>query len=143
MATSTEYSQVLAALDESVCSDSDIVFAVAFGSQTTGEQTQSSDFDLAVKFVDGLPARERFEKRCFLSGELQDEDLPFIDVSDFESLPLAFAHDAVHGDLICGDEQAFEQFKTEIETKFDEQRETLRRQQRAVIDRIAEEGLRG
>ena len=66
-----------------------------------------------------------------------------VDVSDLEALPLEVAHDAVHGELLCGDRQAFAQFKTAIEDEYDAQRETLRRHQRSVIDRIAEDGLRG
>lgn len=143
MDPSAKHSQVRSALEEEVCSDPDVVFAVVFGSQLSGETTPSSDFDLAVKFVDELPKRTRFEKRCFLSGDLQREDRPFIDVTDIESLPLDVAHDAVNGELLCGNEQALEQFKADIEAEFAEQRETLRRQQRAVIDRIAEDGLRG
>jgi len=69
--------------------------------------------------------------------------LPFVDVSDIESLPLAVAHDAVAGLFVCGDEDEFERVKTDIETKFAEQRDNHHRQQRAVIDRIAEGGLRG
>ncbi|WP_149783862.1 nucleotidyltransferase domain-containing protein [Halorubrum aquaticum] len=113
------------------------------GSQLSGTPTRASDLDIAVKFGADLSERERFEKRCFLSGDLQGEDRPFIDVSDIESLPLDVAHDAVNGELLCGDEGTFERFKTDTEAKFDEQRETLRRRQRAVIDRIAEDGLRG
>jgi len=143
MGPSVERSQVLSALEESVCADPDIVFAVVFGSQISGEPTPSSDLDLAVKFADGLSEQERFEKRCFLSGDLQQENSPFIDVSDIESLPLEVARDAVNGEFLCGDERAFERFKAAIEEDFAEQRETLRRQQRAVIDRIAEDGLRG
>ncbi|WP_138004422.1 type VII toxin-antitoxin system MntA family adenylyltransferase antitoxin [Halalkalirubrum salinum] len=130
-------------LAETVCADPDIVFAVVFGSQLSGESTSSSDFDLAVKFADELSKRDRFDKRCFLSGEIQHEDLPFVDVSDIESLPVDVAHDAVNGELLCGDKQLFEKFKATIETEFDAQREALRREQRAVIDRIAEGGLRG
>ncbi|WP_199522771.1 nucleotidyltransferase domain-containing protein [Haloferax sp. Atlit-4N] len=136
-------SEVFSALKEAVCSDSDIEFVVAFGSQITGEATTTSDLDIAVKFADSLSGRDRFEKQCFLSGDLQWEDAPFVDLSDIETLPLDVAHDAVSGSFVCGDEQAFEQFKTEIEAQFAEQRDDLRRQQRAVIDRIAEEGLRG
>ncbi|WP_251328492.1 type VII toxin-antitoxin system MntA family adenylyltransferase antitoxin [Haloplanus pelagicus] len=143
MSPSAEHSQVVSALEEAVCSDPEITFAVLFGSQISGESTLSSDFDLAIKFANELSDRDRFEKRCFLSGDLQHEGRPFIDVSDIESLPLDVAHDAVNGELLCGDEQVFEQFKRDIEAEFDEQRETLRRQQRAVIDRIAEDGLRG
>jgi len=49
----------------------------------------------------------------------------------------------VNGEFLCGDDRAFNEFETDIESKFGEQRETLRRQQRSVIDRIAEDGLRG
>ena len=136
-------SQVRSDLEEVVCADPDVVFAVAFGSQLSGTPTRSSDLDIAVEFSADLSERERFEKRCFLSGDLQAEDRPFVDVSDIGSLPLDVAHDAVNGEFLCGDEVAFERFKRDIEARFDEQRETLRRRQRAVIDRIAEDGLRG
>jgi len=115
-------SEVPSSIEEVVCSDPDIVFTVGFGSQLSDESTTLSDFDLAVKFSDELSERERFQKRCFLSGELQQEDWPFIDVSDIESLPLDVAHDAVNGERLCGDEQAFERFKTDIEAEFDDQR---------------------
>lgn len=136
-------SQVSNALKDSICSDPDVEFAVAFGSQISGESTRSSDLDLGVKFADDLSTRDRFQKQCFLSGDVQQEELPFIDVSDIESLPLDVAHDAVNGELVCGDERAFERFKADIEERFDDQRDTLRRQQCEVIDRIAEGGLRG
>lgn len=136
-------SPVLAAIEESLCSDAEIEFAVVFGSQTSGDRRPASDLDIAVKFSDDLPSHERFRKRCFLSGDLQREDAPFVDVSDIEQLPLDVTHDAVHGALLCGDERTFRQVKTEIENAFEEQRDDIRRQQRAVIDRIAEDGLRG
>lgn len=136
-------SEVLADLEESLCRDADIDFAVAFGSQVTGHSHPSSDLDLAVKFADGVSARERFRKRCFLSGDLQQEDAPFVDVSDIEELPIEVARDAVNGELLCGDEQAFRQFKAEIETEFAERRDDIRHRQRSVIERIAEDGLHG
>ncbi|WP_240625386.1 hypothetical protein [Halonotius pteroides] len=78
-----------------------------------------------------------------MSGDPQQADAPFIDLSDIETLPLGVAYDTVNGTFVCGDKHAFEQFKTAIEAAFDDQRDTLRRQQRDVIDRIAAEGLRG
>lgn len=78
----------------------------------------------------------------FLSGELQREDAPFVDLSDIESLPVAVAHDAVTGELLCGGERAFRRFKTEVEAAFERQRKDDRRHHRNVIDRIAEDGLR-
>ncbi|MDS0294896.1 nucleotidyltransferase domain-containing protein [Halogeometricum luteum] len=106
---------------------------VTFGSQITGEATDASDLDIAVKFSDDLSSSERFEERCFLSGDLQQERWPFIDISDIETLPLDVAHDPVNGTLVCGDEHAFGRFKETIEATFDDQRDDLRRQQRAVI----------
>ncbi|WP_136601198.1 nucleotidyltransferase domain-containing protein [Salinigranum halophilum] len=136
-------SRVLAALEESVCPDSDVTFVVAFGSQVSGEPTRTSDLDLAVKFSDELSDSERFEKQYSLSGRLQQEEAPFVDLTDIETLPIDIAHDALDGRFVCGDEDAYEQFKHNLETTFAEQRDTIRRQQRDVIDRIAEDGLRG
>lgn len=143
MATQGDRSQVLDAVRASVCPDSAVEFVVAFGSQVSGESQPSSDLDLAVKFADEVSDRDRFEKQCFLSGNLQQEDAPFVDLSDIESLPLEVTHDAVNGQFVCGDDQAFEQFKSAVESQFDDQRETLRKHHRGVIDRIAEDGLRG
>ena len=143
MEPNADQSQIRSALKDVICVDPDVVFAVVFGSQLSGTATYSSDFEIAVKFTADCSERDRFNKRCVLSGELQHEQFPFIDVSDIDSLPLDVAHDAVNGELLCGDKQAFEQFKTDIEAEFDEQRETLRQHQRSVIDRIAEDGLRG
>lgn len=143
MDTSDERTSVLATLEDSLSCDPDVEFAVAFGSRVSGTPTRSSDFDVAIKFVEKLSARERFRKRCFLAGDLQREGEPFVDVSDIEDLPLEVAADAVDGSLVCGDEQAFRQFKSEIEARFSAERSDIRRRQRDVIDRIAERGLRG
>jgi len=132
---------LLDALEESLCRDRDIEFAVTFGSQL--DSAQPSDLDIAVKFADELSVSERFRKRCFLSGNLQREAQQFVDISDIETLPLDVAHDAVTGEFLCGDEQAFRRFREQVETEFERQREDIRRQQQATIDRIAEEGLRG
>ena len=136
-------SEPFATLRSVACGDSDIVFVVAFGSQVTGEATSASDLDIAVKFTNELSDSERFEKRCFLSGNLQEEGRPFVDVSDIQELPLDAAHDAVNGRFVCGDEEAFERFRGDIQARFSEQGDELRNQQRAVITRIAEDGLRG
>lgn len=143
MAPAAGRARLLAELEESLCRDHDLEFAVAFGSRLTDHARPTSDIDIAVKFADGLSAHARFRKRCFLSGDLQRTDAPFVDLSDIEGLPVEVAHDAVHGDFICGDEAAFQQFKAGIEERFEEQRDDLRRERRALTDRIAEEGLRG
>ncbi|MBX0286603.1 nucleotidyltransferase domain-containing protein [Halomicroarcula sp. F28] len=141
MTTPGDRSAILDGVASSVCPDPDVEYVVAFGSQVFGESTVSSDLDLAVKFVDDLSDHERFEKWCFLSGDLQREDAPFVDVADIKMLPLDVAHDVVNGEFVCGDEEAFEQFKQEIEVGYSEHRETTRREQQDVIDRVAEDGL--
>jgi predicted nucleotidyltransferase len=143
MEASDEHSQLFATLEELLCRNSDIEFVVAFGSRVTGGSRSSSDLDLAIKFVDDLSSHDRFQKRCFLSGTIQQADAPFIDLADIEDLPLDVAHDAVNGEFLCGDEQAFSQFKMDIEASFEERRDEIRRHQKDVIDRIAEDGLRG
>jgi predicted nucleotidyltransferase len=97
MELNADQSQIRSALKDVVCADPDVVFAVVFGSQLSGTATRSSDFDIAVKFTADCSERDRFKKRCVLSGELQHEEFPFIDVSDIDSLPLDVAHDAANG----------------------------------------------
>lgn len=143
MKRSDDGNRVLAAVEESLCQDADIEFAVLFGSQVTHDQRPSSDVDVAIKFAGGLSSHERFRKLCFLAGELQQEDAPFVDVSDIDTLPIDVAHDAVTGKLLCGDEQAFRQVTADIEATFEDRRDDIRRHQQAVIERIAEDGLRG
>lgn len=143
MDQSDGHSPVGTALAEFVCSETAVDFAVIFGSWVAGESHEGSDLDIAIKFSETLTPQDRFEKRCFLSGELQSEGRPFVDVSDIETLPLAVAHDAVSGELLCGDEEAFTQFKATIESAFAETNTGLHKEHQDVINRIAEEGLRG
>jgi predicted nucleotidyltransferase len=71
MSTTYERSEALAALKSAVCGDSDIEFALVFGTQVTDTARPSSDLDIAVKFDDDLSSSERFRKRGFLAGELK------------------------------------------------------------------------
>lgn len=135
MGTTDGRSRLLAALEESLCHDPDVEFAVAFGSQVAGNARRSSDLDVAVKFSDELSSQGRFRKRCFLSVGLQREGAPFVDIADIPELPLAVAHDAVNGDLLCGDERSFHEFETDIDTEFEQRRDDIRRHQQTVISR--------
>jgi predicted nucleotidyltransferase len=143
MARSDKQSEVLNDLAESLRGDADIVFAAVFGSHVRGGGHAASDIDLAVKFTDDLSSHERFQKQCFLSGTLQREDGPFVDVSDIENLPVKVAHDAVNGELLCGDQESFERVRERIESSFEDEQDDLRRRHRDVIEGIAEDGLRG
>ncbi|MFC6721076.1 type VII toxin-antitoxin system MntA family adenylyltransferase antitoxin [Halobacteriaceae archaeon SHR40] len=128
---------------ETLCENPDIEFVVVFGSRAKGTERSSSDLDIAVKFDQDLTSEDRFRKRCRLSAQLQENDSPFVDLSDIDELPLEFAHAAVNGELICGDWEAFREFKTEVEDRFENSREEIERRQLDLIHRIAEEGLRG
>jgi predicted nucleotidyltransferase len=135
--------EVLAGLKAALCRDPDIEFALVFGSQPTEHARPSSDLDIAVKFGAELSVGERFQRRCALAGELQRDDAPFIDIADLDALPLPVAHDAIQGQVLCGDPQAVGDARADIEAAFAAQGEAIRQRQQAVIDRIAEEGLRG
>lgn len=131
------------AVEDTLCSDPDVEFAVAFGSRVEDTARPSSDLDIAVKFSEELSAEDRFRKRCRLSGHVQQPDAPFVDLSDIDDLPLEVAHEAVRGDLICGDETMFQAVKRDIEAEFDETRGQIEQRHRDVIHRIAEDGLHG
>ena len=130
-------------LASTLCDESSVEFAVAFGSVVTGPWTPSSDIDIAVKFDGTLSSSERFRQLCSLSGNVQRSGAPFVDVSDLETLPLPVARRAVHGEFLCGDESAFNQYQTTINGEYEDRRDELRRHQQDVIDRIAHSGLRG
>jgi predicted nucleotidyltransferase len=143
MSSDGDHSEVFSDLAAGLCADEDVDFAVVFGSQVANAARESSDVDVAVKFADSLSASERFQKRCFLAGDLQQDGSPFVDISDIDRLPLDVAHDAIHGEFLCGDDERFRAFKTDVEAQFTDQREGIQRRQRDTIDRIAEDGLHG
>lgn len=130
-------------IESSLCSDSDVEFVLLFGSQLDETARPSSDLDIAVKFSDELTDDERFRRRCELSGRLQSRDVPYLDISDLEDLPIPVAHDAVRGHLLCGDEAAFQAYKADIERQYEASMDDRKRERRAFIRRVAEEGLRG
>lgn len=136
-------SDVPAGVKESLCTDTDIEFVAVFGSRVTDTSRPSSDLDIAVKFSETLSADERFQKRCHLAGHLQQSDTPVIDLSDIDDLSLEVTHAAVNGELLCGDEQKFQRFKTEVEAEFEDRQEELEQDQRQLISRIADEGFHG
>ena len=130
-------------IETHLCSDEAVEFVVAFGSWVDGSPHGGSDIDIAVQFAEELDDYERFRKRCFFSAVLQQEDAPFVDLADIESLPLPVAHDAINGRFLCGDRESFRERKADIETRFDHHEEAFDERNRAVIERIASEGLRG
>ena len=143
MAESEHPTQLVSDLRGALAESDAVEFAVLFGSFTEDDDTPPSDIDLAIKFSDTLAPDERFRQLCVFSGNLQSSDRPFVDVSDIERLPLDIAHDAIHGELIFGNEQRFEAFREDIQETFAAQRDAIRSRQREVIERIANQGLHG
>lgn len=134
---------VPARVERLLCDDPEIEFAIVFGSRIAGTSRSTSDLDVAVKITDALSDEQRFRKRCHLSGRLQGDDVPFVDLSDLEDLPIEAVNAAVAGEFLCGDEDAYRAFKTRIETEYDERRDEIERRHRDTISRIASGGLRG
>ena len=126
---------------ETLRRDPDVEFAVAFGSRVEGHSRAGSDLDIGVKFSDALTSGERFRKRCRLSGRLQSDEAPFVDVSDLDSLPPDVARAAVKGEPLCGDDDDRREFDERIEALAEDAQSAERH--RDVIRRVAEEGLRG
>lgn len=124
-----------------LCDHPDVEFAVVFGSRVASAARPSSDLDVAVKFSEALSAEDRFRLRCRLSSRLQRDDAQFVDVSDVEDLPVEVAHEAVSGELLCGDEEAFQKVHDAIEAEFADRRDEIERRQRSVIRRIADDGI--
>ncbi len=143
MNSSDEESMIINHVEKTLCSDPEVEFVVLFGSRATDAAGPVSHLDVVVKFSETLSPHERFRKLCFLSGELQRDDAPFVDLSDIESLPIDVAHDAVGGEFLCGDEGALRRVESEVEATFERRRDDIRRRHEDVIDRIAEDGLRG
>jgi len=71
------------------------------------------------------------------------DEMPFVDVSDIETLSVDVAHDAINGTVVCGDKDVIDQCTVAVKAAFHDQREEHRHSQRQLIDRIATEGLRG
>jgi len=134
---------VPAHVEQQLRADPEIEFAVVFGSRADGTSRSTSDLDVGVKFSEELSDGQRFRKRCHLSGRLQHDEAPFVDINDLEELPIEVASAAVAGDFLCGDEDAFESFKSRIEAEYDERQDDIERRDRETISRIASGGLRG
>lgn len=115
-----------------------IVFALLFGSYARSDADSASDLDIALRFADGLDARERFQLRNRIDAELQQYADTFVDVSDVERLPVTVAVRALRdGVLLAGDERAVEQYRDEIEREYESTADERERERRAFIDQLA------
>jgi predicted nucleotidyltransferase len=118
--------------------ETDIIFAILFGSHARGEADASSDVDIALRFPDHMDALERFRERNRIDADLQEYVRGFADVSDIESLPTPVAYAALRdGILLTGDENAVERFRNRVEREYEVDANERTQERRSFIDRLA------
>lgn len=117
-----------------------VEYAVVFGSRVRGADSRESDVDVAVRFPDGLSAKERFDRRNRVDARLQSRAEGFVDVSDVESLPLSVAVRALEeGSLLVGNQELLEDDRREFRRKYESEREQRERAGREFVDRLADD----
>lgn len=121
--------------------ETDIEYAVCFGSVARREAHAGSDVDVAIRFPDGMNERERFRHRNRIDAELQAYADTTVDVSDLETLPPAVALRAVReGVLVTGDETRLETDRDRLESTASETVADRIQEHRSFIDRLARGG---
>lgn len=123
---------------EEYLAETDVVFAVLFGSHARGTADESSDVDVAVRFPDDLDERDRFYLRNRIDAEIQEYAEGFVDVSDIESLPVPVAYAALRdGILLAGDDDALDTYQDRVETEYEATADERERERQEFIDRLA------
>lgn len=118
--------------------ETDVEFAVLFGSHARGTADADSDVDIALRFPESLSDRNRFDLRNRVDAELQAYAYGFVDVSDIESLPNPVAHAALRdGIVIFGDESTVEAYKTTVVETFETESQARNEDRDEFIDRLA------
>lgn len=100
--------------------ETDVDFAILFGSHARGTADESSDVDIALRFPEDLNEHDRFHLRNRIDAELQEYAAKFVDVSDIESLPNHVAYAALRdGILLAGDEDTLETYKERVKAEYE------------------------
>jgi predicted nucleotidyltransferase len=116
----------------------EVVFAVLFGSHARETADKSSDVDIALCFPDERDAYERFRLRNRVDANLQEYAEGFVDVSDMDSLPIPVAHAALRdGIVLVGDEQIIESYRKQVKQEYEATADERERERREFIDRLA------
>ena len=116
----------------------EVIFAVLFGSHARGTADESSDVDIALRFPDELSESERFRRRNRIDADLQAYADRFVDVSDIESLPTHVAHAALRdGIRLVGDQKDVDTYKQDVEAEYDASASERDQERREFIDRLA------
>lgn len=116
----------------------DVVFAVLFGSHVQGTADESSDVDIALRFPDNMDDHDRFRRRNRIDADLQEYTPGFVDISDIEMLPTPVAYAALRdGILLAGDEHAAETYQEQVKTEYETAANKREQERREFIDRLA------
>lgn len=116
----------------------EVIFAVLFGSHARGTADDSSDVDIALRFPDELSETERFHRRNRIDADLQAYADGFVDVSDIASLPTHVAHAALRdGVCLVGDEEVLTTYKERVDAEYDADTSEREQARREFIDRLA------
>ena len=115
-----------------------VEFALLFGSHARGEDEESSDVDIALRFSDSMDDRGRFRERNRIDAALQEHASGFVDVNDIDALPTPVAHAALRDCiLLAGDKRAVEEYRGQIEAEYESTADERERQREELIDRLA------
>ena len=116
----------------------EVVFAVLFGSHAQEKADESSDVDIALCLPDEMDAPERFRLRNRVDANLQEYAEGFVDVSDMGSLPIPVAHAALRdGIVLAGDEQIIESYRERVKQEYEATADERERERREFVDRLA------
>lgn len=116
----------------------DVAFAILFGSHARGTASESSDVDIALGFPEAMDAHDRFHARNRIDADLQASAEGFVDVADITSLPTPVAYAALRDGLILvGDDATVEAYRDEVERADEATAADRERERRAFIDRLA------
>jgi len=118
--------------------ETEVVFAVLFGSYAREASDEASDVDIAVRFPDDMDKRKRFRARNRVDAALQEYTDGFVDVSDVESLPTEVAHAALQeGVVLIGEERLVDAYRTRVRETYESDADDRERERREFIDRLA------
>lgn len=116
----------------------EVVFAVLFGSRVKGTTHPESDVDIALRLPESLSPKARFRLRNRIDAELQAYAEGFVDVSDFESLPVPVAHTALQDGLVLvGDGDTVAEYRTQIAAEYEATKADRDREREEFLDRLA------
>lgn len=116
----------------------EVIFAVLFGSHVRETADESSDVDITLRFPDELSEAERFRRRNRIDADLQAYADQFVDVSDIGSLPTHVAHAALQdGVCLVGDQEEITAYKQRVDAKYDAGASERDEERREFIDRLA------